>query len=767
MPALPTPILRALEGVAEFTGRTVVIAGPPLSGKSKLLGEIRQSLAGRNARIIDLRGSYHARSVPYGGLDGLRQPAGMAGELLPGAAPEEEGELESPSEGPLAPIAFNPERLPRRRRGRGERGRTTFLGQPIRGRSANEGDPDGFWHELLPEFRGPNAHPVALLVEEGALFDSESREFIVALTKRARLRPFLIAVTLDTSVAGMTLWEEQLFGRGDVDLVRTKDVAPDPREVRRLRDIFDNLPAGTQRVAGFIALLGGNVGEVVLARVARMNFSQLADALLPATGVGLVRAAEGRLTIPHSPWISLTVELLSEADRQRMHQEIADALSALSPEPNLSRRIEVARHYLAAAPGPLAMASLLEAAEISLQLLSFDTASELLTDAVDCLASIPPSDRRPIEPEIRLLFARALFYAGRPLEAETQVREGIDGAISAELPAAELGELVEPLLLAMRVVGPRHSLLTTLVELAERCHEARLTEIEVLLEVLIAEFHRERDQLDRSRAEAHRAAVLARKLPERYLQALGLLTMGFSRIDGDAADQELADRFLRAARVLLVQARRWDLDHLAGDFEARLLELRGEPARARTVRERSLAQLQREKLLSVELYHVLGIAETLLDQNLKKGLDERLARGRTIVETLHLLPPSPTLLRQWLLDGRRQALAGDTDGARDRWSALVDLPAAQSIPRVRAEAMARLALLEYSSGGVAEGKALEDRLASREIAGTLPPGWADWVGNLEELAAASGRGGGRLPPERPAAVPPVAQPKAKRPGARP
>lgn len=770
MPTLPTPILRALEGLTEYTGRTLVIAGPPLSGKSRLLGEIRQALSARPSRVVELRGSYPGRSVPYGALDGLRPVAGVAGGLLPVTSPEVEGEVPAPIDGPIAPIAFNPDRLPRRRRGRGERARTSFLGQPIRERSANVGDPDGYWRELLPEFHGAEPHPVAILIEEAALFDSESREFVVSLSQRARLRPLLIALSLDTSVPGATLWEERLFGRGDVDWVRTRDVAPDPREVRRLKEVFENLPPASQRIAGYIALLGGSVGEVVLARVARLSFPQLAEAILPATGVGLLRAGEGRLSIPQAPWIPLTGELLPEETRRQMHHDIAEALSALSPEPNLSRRIEVAHHYLAAGPGPMAMAALLEAAEISVQLLSYDTAADLLTDAVGCLASMSPSDRRPVEPEIRLLFARALFYVGRPLEAEAEVREAIEGAITAELPAAELGELVEPLLLAMRVVGPRHSLMTTLVELAERCHEARLTEIEVLFEVLLAEFHRERHQMDRSRAEAHRAAVLARKLPERYLQALGLLTMGFSRVDGDAADQELADRFLRASRVLFTQSRRWDLDHLAGDFEARLLERQGELGRARSMRERNLVSLQRERLLSIELYHVLGIAETLLDQRLKKGLDERLARGRAIVETIHLLPPSPGLLHQWLLDGRRMAIAGETEGARDRWSAIIDLPPGDSIPRLRAEAMVRLALLEFSSGGSAEGRALEERLCAPEISSALPPGWADWIGNLESVAPPSGRGGGPFPPPAaPAAAPApaAAQEKPNHAGASP
>ena len=744
MPTLPTPLLRALEGVAEQSGRTVVIAGPPLSGKSKLLAELREGLVARDARIVALQGSYRGRNVPYGALDGLRSPPGSAPRA--GADPTGEPATDAPIDGPIAPVAFDPERLPSRRRGRGERARGAFLGAPVRERSANEGDPDGYWRELLPEFRGAEAHPVGLLIEDAALFDAESRDFIVALSQRARFRPLVIALTLDSSVAGGSLWEERFFGRGDVDWVHTTVSAPDPREVRRLRELFETLPPATRRVAGFIALLGGSVGDIVLARVCRMNYTQLADALLPASGVGLVRAQEGRVTIPHPPWIPLTAELLPEADRAEMHQEIAEALSALSPEPNLARRIEVARHYLAAGPGPQAMASLLEAAEISVQLLSFDAAADLLTDAVDCLTSIAPVDRKPVEPEMRLLYARALFYAGRPSEAEAQVREGVDGAIAAEIPATELGELVEPLLLAMRVVGPRHSLTTTLVELADRCHDARLTEVEVLLQVLIAEFHRERLQLERSRAEAHRAAVLARKLPERHLQALGLLTMGFSRMEGDATDQELADRFLRAARVLLGRARRWELDYLAGEFEADLVERRGEPGRSRALRERVTATLQRERLLSVEMYHVVGIARTLLDQGLAKGLDAQLARGRKIAETLHLLPPSPALLALWMLVGRRLAMNGETVGARDRWSALADLPASHAIPRLRAEALVRLALLECSSGGTEEGAALVRRLDEPDLAHALPAGWAEWLPHLAELAPRAARGGGPHPP---------------------
>ncbi len=412
MSSLPSPFLRAKQALAENSGRTIVVSGPPLSGKSALLQEVRAMAKEQEARVVELRGSYRSRSVPYGALDGLN-----SGDV-PGVPVMAEGEGETgpePDVGvnvPMAPIPYLPDRMPRSRRSRGERARTSFLGQPMRGRSANEGDPEAYWQQLLTDFREPDSHPVAILIEDGALFDSESREFIVALSKKARLRPLLIVLALDTSVPGYVIWEDSFLGRGDVDWVRIPDPLADAREAHRLKAIFDDLPSVTQRVVGYVGLLRGNVGEVVLSRVARLNYPQLAEALLPATGVGLVKVQEGKVVIPHVAWIHLVGDLIPEKQLREMHLEIANALAALSPEPTMARRIEVAQHYLAWFPGPMALKHLLEAGELSLHLLSFDTAEELFADAITCLPSLPPAERTATEPELRLLHAQTLFFSG-------------------------------------------------------------------------------------------------------------------------------------------------------------------------------------------------------------------------------------------------------------------------------------------------------------------------------------------------------------------
>ena len=727
-----------------------MVAGPPTSGKSAVLQELKGILKAQGARVVELRGSYRGRSIPYGGLDGLRtESVPPSSGAIDGPRESSNGEEAADAAMPLASVPAIPylsDRLPRSRRSRGERPRTTFLGQPVRGRSANEGDPDAYWREILPEFRGEGRHAVAIVIEDGALFDQESREFIVSLSKRARLRPLLIAIALDTSVPGYVAWEEAFLGRGDIDWVRFSQSQPDPRELHRLKSVWDDLPTVTQRVAGYVALLGGTTGEVVLSRVARLNFPQLAEALLPATGVGLLKVQDGKVTIPHLAWTPLAVDLLPEAQRREMHLEIANALSALSAEPNLARRIDVARHYLSWYPGPMALRHLLEAAELGLEFSAFDTAEGLLAEAIACLGALPPSERDALEPEMRLLHAEALFDSGRVSEAESEFREGVQQALRANVPPGALAEWVEPLILAMRVVGPRPSLSTTLTELAERCHDAGMVELEVLFEAMIAEFFFERNLPDKAREESHRAARLSRQLPEGHLQAVALLAVGLSRIEGTPEEQELAGRFLGAARTLLGRARRWELDYLAEDLEARLLEAKGEAGPAKDLRERSLPGVQRAKLPAVELYHQLGIAEIQLNRGTTKGVESALDRARAISELLHLIPPSPGLLRLWMLEGRLLALNDSLDPARDRWESIVEQPPSDSLPRLKVEAIVRLALMAYSLRRTDAAEELLRQLSDPELRSAVPGGWESWLPELEVRASRSEHGGSPLPP---------------------
>jgi hypothetical protein len=693
---------------------------------------------------VELKGSYRSRSVPHGALDGLNAEP-MSGDASSEGNSEGSPGIDVGANVPMVPIAYLPDRLPRSRRGRGDRGRTGFLGQPIRERSANEGDPEAYWEQLLADFRGPEPRPVAILIEDGALFDSESREFVVALSKKARLRPLLILCALDTSVPGYMAWEDAFLGRGDVDWIRIPDAVADAREAHRLKEIYDDLPSNTQRAVGYVALLHGSVGEVVLSRVTRLNFPQLAEALLPAVGVGLVKAQEGKVLIPHVAWINPTTDLIPEKQLKEMHLEIANALAALSPEPTLARRIEVARHYLSWYPGPMALKYLLEAGDLCLHLLSFDSAEELFSDALACVPSLPKAEQTSTEPELRMLHAQALFCSGRLSEAEAELREGLMAAMRAKVSVEVVAEWMEPLVLAMRVVGPRVALTKALEELADRCHEAQWVEIEILLQSLLAEFDWERNQPEKAREESLRAAVLAQGLSQGHNRAIGLLAVALARIEGTPEEQKVAGRFLEAARLLLGRSRRWELDHVAGELEDRLLESRGETQKALEQRQRALPGLERQKLLAVELYHQLAIASTLLDRRTAVGLEATLARAHWIVEALHLIPPSPCLLRLWVLEGRHQALNDETTAARDRWEAVAEESSADGIPRLRAEALVRLTLLEYSSGRPEVAEAHIQRLGEPEVRDALPSLWRSGIADLASVAAASEHGGAPLP----------------------
>jgi len=740
VPTTEPAIRRALEGLTDRTGRTLVVVGAPETGKTAVLAELRAGVEAAYGRVVTIAGTYRGRSVPYGALEGLgRSSSDEDGEGGPADEPPEVAGI-----APMAPVAIAPESIGRSRRREG-RVRTTFLGEATRTRGPPARDPDEYWESLLPEFRGEDAHPVALLVEEAALFDTESRAFVLDLSRRARLRPFLIALALDSSSSAAAVWEEALLGRTDVDWVRLGASTPDPREVARLSELLTGLAAPAARLLGYVTLLGGETTAVTLARIAHLSLTQLRETARPAVAVGLLRLREDRVAVPDSASVPILEGLFPESDRQRWHRDVADGLHALSAEPPLSRRIEIAHHYLASAPDAVAMARLLEAAEISLGLLEYDRATQLLAEAIACLGSLPPAERLGIEPEMHLMNARALFGSGCPVEGEAELREGVDGALRAGTSSADLASWLEPLLASLQAVGPRPGVATTLVELAERLHDADLIEPEVLLEMLLPAYDVERHLPERSHAEALRAAQNAHRLRERHLQALGLFAMGVARVTGHGAELHQAERFLRASRYLLRDSRRWELDYIAGEFECRVLELEGRFEQALTLRRQSVAALERARLPSVELFHRVGIARILLNRGDLALAEEPLARAARVADHMHLFPPAPGLLELWLLQGRRDAAAGTVEGAREHFSAIVDLPGTLSLPRFRAEATLRLALLEQSVGRTEPAQVLVERLRAPELLDLLPPPVREWPGDLAAQAPASLHGGGAFP----------------------
>ena len=734
MVVLSSPVLRALTGLSDGSGRTLVVAGPPTSGKSKLLADIRSSLEAHGCEVHLLKGTYRDRDTPLA----LVAPLESVPEVPEPEAVEPDHEadaLDVDSEPlPPSPYAFVPEDAPAGRRSRaGERRKGVILGQTYvtRPRAAAAIDSATFWRDLAKRFRSGSG-PYAILVDDATFADGESREFLLYLSERARLRPVLLVLVLDTGVPAFRSWEERLLGRGDVDWVRILRGSPDPREVHRLREMFDKLPATARRVVGYTSLLGGAVSEVGLSRITRMSWPKLADALLPATEAGLVKVDGDRVTIPHTEWIDVVAELLGEHLRSEMHREIAEALAALNPEPSLQRRLELAGHYFEWYRGPMALRYLLETAELTERLSAYDTAEEVLAKALQCVPSLPAFDRPEAEAELRLFRARVLVVAGRLPDAERELREGITAALNGKITPERLEEWVEPLIPILRAVGPRPSLYSELVELAERCHDAGVTSVEVLFQYLIVELDVERGRFDKARAEAQRAGVNAKRLGPGPVQALALAALGISRLDGTGPEQELASKILKSASAMLRNARRYQLEQQVEETNIRPLEMRRERTNVLRVRERAVPVTVRMRALPIELNHQLGIAAQLLEGNPDARLDVALKRAREITELLHLLPPSPGLLRLWLAEGRRFALTQRLDAARDAWSAIVDLAPAQASPRIRTEAILRLAILEASDGHEEVASELLGRLKQPELARAMRPEWAEWAQQVHD-----------------------------------
>ncbi len=733
----PSPVRRALGSLADGSGRTLVVAGPPTSGKSELLEEIRTELRSAGVRVRDLRASYRDREVPFGVVAPLETPegaeAGADGTVGAEAASEEDPEdPPSADDAPMAAFPFVAEAPPSPRRARGERHRGTIMGMAysVRGRGVREMEPMEYWRALVDGFREDPARRVAVLVEDGALADAESRQYLLALSDRARLRPFLLVLVLDVSEPGYGAWEEKLLGRGDVDWVRFPHSKADPREVARIRRTFDQLPGTTRRILGYTALMGGSVPEVNLSRIARLTFAELAESLVPAAEEHLVRAEGGRILIPHAEWTSAIPGFLEPESVRTMHREIAQALEALTPEPVFTRRLEMAEHFFAWDRGPTALRYLVEAAEFSEQLDAYDTVIDLVGKALDCLLSLPAAERPLTEAELRLFLARSLLAAGLPDEAERHLEEGLNVALTHQVRPEQLEDWLEPIVPAVLAVGPRPSLVTEVSELVDRLHDTSARIPEVLFQSVAAILEFERGRIDRARHEAYRAGQAARRIERGPVQALAMSVVGLTHSTGTDAEARLSARFLRTSSTMFAGARRFGLQQVAEGFRARLLAARGEFAKALEVHQRAVQVLRRLHLPALELPHQLGIADILLETKPDARASEALKRAREIAESLHLVPPAPTLVLLWLLEGRQFELAQVEEAARERYSALADRPEASVPPAIRRRAIDRLIRLNVATDRTEEARRYFGQLSARDLGVARKPPWSEWLAAL-------------------------------------
>lgn len=722
---LPSAVLRALAGLPDGSGRTLVIAGPPFAGKSHLIEEIRSRAQAAGYSTTLLRGVYRERESAFGLVLPLEASA-------PGTPDEAASEEPTGSEGAGfegMPYVASEDAAGRSRRGRGARQRGSVLGMAytVRTRGVHEVDVAEWWRQFVDALREGAQQARVILVEEAIYADPESRDFLLHLVDRARLRPLLIVLALDTSDPGYSVWEEKLLGRVDVDWLRVAASREDPREASRFRRAWEELPESAQRAVALVALLGGTTSEVTLSRVSRRSFGELASDLLPAVESRVVRIEAGQISLRHLGWASVVPELWPSAGVREMHREIAEALEALHREPTLARRRELADHYFRWEAGPTALRYLLEAAEIADRVADYDAAAELTERGLACIGALPAPDRSAAEVELRAIHARSLFLSGRSEEGCAELADAVHRALERGVAAESVEEWLEPLVIPLLLTGARPSLETTLGELADRCEAVQYRGAAVLLSSVVAALEVERGRVARARQAARRAGHLARGIEAGPAQALALLAVAVSHLGGEPREREIAGRFLSAARRAFAASRRPDLQQLAEELRIEQLVLAGRPDEALRARQQSLPLLQRLRIPGIELFQQLGLAQLLLDTRPDRRVAKALERAAELIGHLHLSPPSPPLLRYWVLEARWLESVPDLDGARERLLAVADREPSGTPRPMLDEANLRLGELELRDGHEPSAQERFDLVSAEAFPNHRKPTFAEWA----------------------------------------
>lgn len=682
MSQLPA-FLRACAGLEVLSGRTIALAGPPTSGKSAKIAELKAELEKRHVLVLTAEGSYRQRDVDYGALASLwsqfaekvEEPSDAMPSLIPGRITD----------------AFGVEGMPAmggRRRTRG--GRFGFGTAPRTGSGGFE-SMTAVWTALTERFRSGAAVGVALLIEDATLLDPASQALLLKLSQLARRRPFLLVLELDSSLPAFSRWEEELLGRADVDWIRLTHPHADARETGRLEEIMASLPAATARLVGFVALLGGSTSEVVLARIVRERTSAVDELLRPALSANLLRTAEGRIMLTHEAWVDHLIESIPEERRREMHGIVAEGLEALSPEPNLQRRFLIADHFFRSEAGPLALRHLVEAAHLAERVLAFDQAEAAVAQAVECMPAAPAPAQEETGIELRFERARLLAYAGRPTEAEQSIREGLEAADIHPPPDARMEELLLMLVQVVYTLGPRTSLRTILADTADHLQNAKRAGPEAVTRTLLAYLDLLGARLSEAETEIGEARPLSEGPGDELARIADLLFGALIQLRDAERPPPSVPATLETVQQLLRGSHLTELDLLSTVVEALWSDLQEGRAAALKVTEKGLVVAERTGTLWLELYLQLQHVSLLLRANGMSTVGPLLRRCEYLGETLHLIPPSPALFRIWALESRIAELDGRIDEAREVWLDVLALSGYAHLPRTRAQALYRLA----------------------------------------------------------------------------
>ncbi|MCI4353721.1 MAG: ATP-binding protein [Thermoplasmata archaeon] len=721
----PPAFLRAYAGLEVHSGRTIALAGPPTSGKSARIAELRVELEKRNVIVLTTEGSYRDREVDYGALAPLWPQFSEKLGQSPGLAP-----LQIPLG--IADV-FGADGLPsmggRRRTRVG--GRSPFAPGPRTGSGGFE-SLTAVWTGLSERFRAGSAIDLALLIEDATLLDPASRTLLLELSRLARRRPFLLVLELDSSLPSFSQWEEELLGRPDVDWIRLRHPHADVRETDRLQEILASLPDPTRRLVGFVALLDGSTSEVVLARIARRRTSELSELLGPALAANLLKVGEGRISVAHESWVDHLIESLPEETRREMHRIVAEGLEALSPEPDLQRRFQIADHYFQAEPGPTALRHLVDAAHLAERVLAFDLAEAAVEKAIACIPPAPNPGQAELAVELRILRAKLLSFGGRPSEAESMIREAIEESLLHRPTESRMEELLFPLAQVVYTLGPRPTLREVLTEASDRLQRAKWSGPEAVARTHLAYLEMIGARVAEAEREVSKAHPLSGRPGEALAQIVVLLFDAMLQLWNAGQATPAVPRTLEAARHLLRGAHLSELDLLAEAVEARATELQDGLEAGLRVIDRGLVVAERTGTLWLELYLRNQRVHALLAGTDPEAVRLALRRSQYLVETLHLVPPSSPLFRVWGFEARLALMQGRIEEAREGWLDVLAHSMYSHLPRTRAQALFRLASLDVELEANDRAKLRLDELRQEGLEAFLPARLASALPALAE-----------------------------------
>ncbi|MGW5581170.1 ATP-binding protein [Micromonospora chokoriensis] len=487
-------------------------------------------------------------------------------------------------------------------------------------------------------------------IQLGGLSTAEVERLLGALARTTLDADTVAALTERTGGNPFYVRESARLLAAEGTLVATSDVPEGVRDVLRRR--LARLPSSAVSVLRLAATLGREANLPTLVDAADVDEASTLEAVEVGLTAGLLtEPAPGRVRFVHGLVRDTIYTDLSHLRRTRLHARVADATRRLAPTDYPS----LAYHYARAASAdtaPLAVDYAIRAAELAERRYAYDTAIEVLGNALDAAATVA-GDRDALRVDLLGRLLRAQARAGAVAAARATRARAIDVAAASGrddllVAAFTAWTVPTPWLTHAYGIVDHHvvELLTRLLRTADLDPVSRCR----LLDALATELDGESDP--RGVAAGREALALARRLGTPELCALGLAarvrTMSYEReAPGrrelalelrDLADEHglvtyrwVAEQVLGHCAAVLNQPdelrvsvahQGWlattyqikegqvihlcslgALAHIAGDFVA-----------ARRHYDEVTAQMRRQGSLHAEAFHYFAVATLLISQ---------------------------------------------------------------------------------------------------------------------------------------------------------